>query len=64
MLKLTGWVRNLPDGRVEAVFEGNEKDIDKIIQFCKIGPRGAVVKDITVEEEPFQNEFNDFRIKY
>ena len=35
---LTGWVRNLSDGRVEAVFEGEEKIVHKLIEFCKTGP--------------------------
>lgn len=50
-LKLSGWVRNLPDNRVEALFEGNKADVEEIIRWCRQGPSGAVVKDVTVEYE-------------
>ncbi|MBI4778669.1 acylphosphatase [Candidatus Desantisbacteria bacterium] len=63
MLGLGGWVRNLPDGRVEAVFAGDEDKVDKAIQFCRVGPRGAIVKDITVHEETRDEEFDDFSIR-
>jgi acylphosphatase len=52
-LGVTGWVRNLPDGRVEAVFEGNQAAVEEMIRWCHRGPRSAVVKDVAVEyEEP------------
>lgn len=52
-LGVSGWVRNLPDRRVEAVFEGTQKAVDAIVRWCHGGPPGAVVKDVTVEyEEP------------
>lgn len=52
-LGLTGWVRNLPDSRVEAVFEGAKVVVEEMIRWCHIGPPAAVVKDVVVEyEEP------------
>ncbi len=52
-LGVNGWVRNLPDGRVEAVFEGSRKLVEEIISWCHKGPTAAVVKDVAVEyEEP------------
>jgi acylphosphatase len=52
-LGVNGWVRNLPDGRVEAVFEGSRKVVEEIIHWCYKGPTAAVVKDVAVEyEEP------------
>jgi len=62
MLDLTGFVRNLPDGSVEAVFEGEETDIEEVIEFCKEGPRRAKVLDVDVEEQEFEDEFEDFEI--
>ncbi|MUH01156.1 acylphosphatase [Scytonema sp. UIC 10036] len=50
-LRLTGWVRNLPDGRVEAVFEGSQEVVDEIIRWCYEGPPAAMVKDIHIEYE-------------
>lgn len=50
-LKLNGWVRNLPDGRVEAVFEGERATVEQMLKWCDRGPSAAVVKDVTVEME-------------
>ena len=61
---LTGWVRNLPDGRVEAVFEGNDGDVDAILGWCKKGPPFARVTDVEVTPEPFSGEFRQFSIRY
>lgn len=52
LLKLNGWVRNLRDGRVEAVFEGQPERVDEIIRWCHQGPPAAVVEQVTVEYEP------------
>ncbi|MGI0489559.1 acylphosphatase [Pantanalinema rosaneae CENA516] len=50
---LNGWVRNLPDGRVEAAFEGDRTTIDKMIRWCHKGPPAAIVKQVEVKyEEP------------
>ena len=48
-LGLSGWVRNLPDGRVEFAAEGEEQDLQRLIAFLRVGPPGARVDDITVE---------------
>ena len=45
---LDGWVRNLPDGTVEAVFEGEESALEGMLAWCRVGPPGARVE--TVEE--------------
>ena len=46
-----GWVRNLPDGRVEAVFEGPEDAVDRLVAWCREGPEGAEVESLEVTEE-------------
>lgn len=63
-LGITGWVRNLSDGRVEAVFEGEEERVKEIIEFCKRGPPGAKVTSVEVKWENYLGEFRDFKIKY
>jgi acylphosphatase len=49
---VSGWVRNLPDGRVEAVFEGPEADVGHLVDWSREGPRAAVVEDVRAEPEP------------
>jgi len=53
-LGVNGWVRNLPDGRVEAVFEGSKTVVEEIIRWCHKGPTAAVVKDVAVEDEELE----------
>ena len=48
---VAGWVRNRPDGTVEAVFEGERADVEALVEFCRRGPRGAEVERVDVEEE-------------
>ena len=62
--KVTGWVRNMPDGRVEAIFEGAKADVVEIVSFCRKGPPGAVVRDVKVYWEEPTGEFKDFRVRY
>ena len=63
-LNLTGWVRNMEDGRVEAVFEGEDAQIDKMIAWCKIGPPASRVEKVTTAEEHYTGGFRDFSIKH
>ena len=48
---VSGWVRNRPDGAVEAVFEGEPDDVEALVAFCRQGPRGAAVERVDVEKE-------------
>jgi acylphosphatase len=48
---VAGWVRNTWDGTVEAVFEGEDEDVERLVQFCREGPRGAVVERVDVDDE-------------
>ena len=63
-LNLTGWVRNMEDGRVEAIFEGADDDVEKMITWCKVGPPAARVEKVTTAEEPYTKGFLDFSIKH
>jgi len=63
-LGVEGWVRNLPDGRVEATFEGEEEPVKALVEFCRQGSRGAVITQFDLNWEPFTGEFKDFKIRY
>jgi len=63
-LGIKGWVRNLPDGRVEAVLEGERDKVEALLQRMEEGPPLARVEKIEVEWEDYQGEFNDFRIRW
>lgn len=63
-LDVAGWVRNLYDGSVEAVFEGDRALVTKAIEKCRKGPPGAHVDEAEVEWESFAGEFSGFRIRY
>jgi acylphosphatase len=60
---LTGWVRNLPDGRVEAVLQGTREQVERMIKWCYRGPEEARVSDIAVAYEEAADEFRDFGIR-
>jgi len=62
-LGITGWVRNLPDGRVEAVFEGEDEAVGEMIAFCRTGPSGADVTGVEIKEENWTGEFKGFVVK-
>ncbi|HCP61791.1 MAG TPA: acylphosphatase [Actinobacteria bacterium] len=59
---LTGSVRNLHDGSVEAVFEGDCSNVDDMVAWCRHGPRMATVQDVTVTEESLSAGDSGFRI--
>jgi acylphosphatase len=62
MLGLKGWVRNLPDGRVEAVFEGEKSAVGQMLLWCAHGPPGAEVTDLETRWVDASSEFKSFDI--
>jgi acylphosphatase len=60
-LRVTGWVRNLPDGKVEAVFEGEETAVKELEEYCHHGPSSAVVTNVDSIWEAYRGEFSDFK---
>jgi acylphosphatase len=62
-LGITGWIRNRPNGAVEAVFEGNEPAVRAMLQWCRLGSPGARVSDVAVTWEPPTGEFNRFAVR-
>ena len=62
-MELSGWVRNLPDGRVEAVVEGDDARIAEAIRFFWRGPPHAVVESVEVVDEPCTGERGEFEFR-
>lgn len=61
---VTGWVRNLKDGRVEVLLEGYEADVGQVIEWCHIGPPKATVNDVDIKYESYTGEFEEFMVNY
>ena len=59
-----GWVKNLQDGRVECLLEGNEKNISVLVKWANSGPANAIVENVEVHNERFDNEFTKFDVLY
>ena len=63
-LNIKGWVRNLPDGRVEAVFQGEKEMVEEMIKWRYKGPPLAEVENVEVEWNQPEDEFEDVSILY
>jgi len=61
---VTGWVRNLPDGRVEAVVEGSRVNVNDLVDWCRKGPPVARVDSLDIQWEDYAGEFQGFDIAY
>ncbi|MBC8520591.1 MAG: acylphosphatase [Methanomicrobia archaeon] len=64
MRGIKGWVRNMEDGKVEAVFEGEKGKVDEMIEYCHYGPPSAKVSSVKVTREEYTGEFKEFFIRY
>jgi acylphosphatase len=62
--EIFGWVKNLKDGRVEAILEGDEEKINRIIEWAHGGPANARVEDVEIQNEKFIGEFSKFDVLY
>ncbi|PIR72201.1 MAG: acylphosphatase [Candidatus Nealsonbacteria bacterium CG10_big_fil_rev_8_21_14_0_10_36_24] len=63
-LEITGFVRNLPDGRVEAILEGEKEKVEKVIEWARKGPFFAKVKNVEIINGNYKGEFKEFNIIY
>ncbi len=61
-LGLTGWVRNRHDGSVEVIAEGTDEDINKFIEWCRIGSSASEVRDVKVTWQDYTGEFSGFNV--
>ena len=62
-LNLRGWVKNLPDGRVEAVFEGPAEKVREIISWCEEGPQNAAVENVDTDFEDAGGDLSGFEVR-
>jgi acylphosphatase len=62
-LGVEGWVRNRPDGKVGAVFEGEKSDVQKLVSWCHSGPRAAQVENVDVEWGEPTGKFDGFTVR-
>jgi acylphosphatase len=63
-LGVKGWIRNLPDGRVEAVFEGEQENVKELVNFCRQGSPGARVTNVDIIWENYSGDFRNFEVRY
>jgi len=63
-LKVTGWVKNLPNGDVQGCFEGDEANVQALVEWCHHGPSRARVDRVIVEQEHYKGEFDGFDVRY
>ena len=63
-LGVKGWIKNLDDGKVEAVFEGEDEEVNTLVDFCKKGPKGAIVTGFKLDWEDFSGVFDTFEVIY
>ncbi len=61
---LSGWVKNLQNGRVETLLEGEDMDVSTVVEWCHAGPANARVEDIEIKNEKFKGEFSKFEVLY
>jgi len=62
-LGLVGWIRNMPDGRVEAVFQGPRESVEAMTEWCHEGSPSADVRDVFVSDEPVVGRESDFEVR-
>jgi acylphosphatase len=62
--ELKGWVRNLPDGRVEALFEGEKPVLENMVAWCRKGPPYSYVDHVEIDWHPYLGDLPEFRIVY
>jgi acylphosphatase len=63
-MNITGWIKNKNDGTIEAVFEGEVNNLNKMLEFCREGPPDAVVDIVEEEWEDATEEFDTFEIEF
>ena len=63
-LGLTGWIRNCEDGDVQTIVEGPREQVAEFVAWCRVGPPGAIVSEVEVNESPATGNFSAFRVEH
>ena len=63
-LEIRGWVRNLPDGRVELMVEASPSRVEALVRWCHIGPPGAWVEQVEICDDTAGTDLADFHVRY
>ena len=63
LLGVRGWAKNTKVGKVEALFEGEKENVDKVIELCRKGPPGAMVEKVDTFQEKYRGDLKEFEIK-
>lgn len=63
-LNVNGYVKNLGDGKVEAVLEGGDERVDELVELCKQGPIGSRIENVDLKEEKYKGEFSNFEVRH
>ena len=62
--KVTGWVKNLENGQVEILFEGDDKNVNSVIDWCHNGPANSRVDEIKIKQQEFSGQYSNFEVLY
>ena len=61
---VTGWVKNLENGEVEILLEGDDKNVNSVIDWCRNGPANSRVDEIKIKQEEFSGQYSNFEVLY
>ena len=61
---VTGCIKNLENGQVEIILEGDEKNVNSVVDWCRHGPANSRVDEIEINNQKFSNQFLEFEVRY
>ena len=61
---VTGWVKNLENGEVEILLEGDDKNVNSVIDWCRNGPANSRVDEVKIEPQEFSGQYSNFEVSY
>ena len=61
---VTGWIKNLESGQVEILLEGEDQNVNSIVEWCHNGPANSRVDEIKIEQQKFSGQYSNFEVRY